>query len=946
MARRVYELAKEWGMETRDFVARLERLGISGKRSQSSLSDEEIERVARDIAADHEPGVTIGRERVVTGVAGQRIIERRVGTKVIRRRASTPPPSERPLDVIEPIEPVPLETEALAPFGGPEPVPGAAEVPVLPTLPELPDVPLPVPEAPSGPEVLPPPETPPQEISEGPGELPEAQGPEVIEEHEEPVPEPGPEQEEVQAGEVPSELTEPGPVPVEPAEAAEAPAEVEEALAPTPEPEAEAADVDRPQGPRILGRIDLKKAEAERTAALERSAAADTARGRRTPMEVPPQPVEPGRGGPAKRRKRRVIQKPEFAEMSGRETRMGRVPRKKRALPGKEQKKTEITTPKASKRVVRVSEVISVGDLAKAMGVKAAAVVKKLMESGMMATVNQSLDADTATLIAADFGYNVESVGMDLESAIEVGHEPGAEEALQPRPPVVTIMGHVDHGKTSILDAIRETNVTGGEAGGITQHIGAYSVEVHDKQVTFLDTPGHEAFTAMRARGAKVTDIVILVVAADDGVMPQTVEAINHARAAEVPIVVAINKIDKPEANLDRIKQELADHGLLPEEWGGETICVPVSAKTREGLPQLLEMLLLQAEVLELKANPDKAARGTIVEAKLDRGRGPVATILVQEGTLNVGDSFVCGMHYGRVRAMISDTGNKVSAACPSQPVEILGLSAVPEAGSAFVVVGDEATARQVADHRREKQREATLVKTAKVSLDDLYRQIQAGDTKELRVVIKADVQGSVEALSEALTRLSTDEVRLNVLHASVGGISESDVMLAAASNAIVIGFNVRPEAKANTAAEREGVELRLYTVIYDAVNEVRDAMEGLLEPTFREKVVGRAEVREVFSIPGGGSVAGCMVSEGTIRRNASARLVRDHVVVHEGRVGSLRRFKDDVREVQTGYECGIGLDSFHDIKRGDVIEAYEMEQVARHLSAGTGRQAAVERAI
>ena len=649
-------------------------------------------------------------------------------------------------------------------------------------------------------------------------------------------------------------------------------------------------------------------------------------------------------GKPGKRKKRRVIQKPEFAEIGDREKRLGRLPRKKRAAPGKEQKKTEITMPKASKRVVRISEVISVGDLAKAMGVKAGEVVKKLMESGMMASINQVLDADTATLIASEFGYNVENVTFDVESAIEIGHEAGGEEAMQLRPPVITIMGHVDHGKTSLLDAVRETNVTAGEAGGITQHIGAYTVDVHGKRVTFLDTPGHEAFTAMRARGAKVTDIVVLVVAADDGVMPQTVEAINHARAAGVPIVVAVNKIDKPEANLDRIKQGLADYGLSPEDWGGDTICVPVSAKTKEGLPHLLEMLLLQAELLELKANSDKPARGTIVEAKLDRGRGPVATVLVQEGTLRPGDPFVCGAHAGRVRAMIDDKGHKVGEAAPSTPVEILGLAAVPEAGSLFVVVADEATARQVAEHRSAKLREATLSKTSKVSLEDLYRQVQAGDTKELRVVIKADVQGSVEALSEALSRLSTDEVRLNVLHASVGGITESDVMLASASNAVVIGFNVRPEAKATNAAEREGVDVRLYTVIYDAINDVRDAMEGLLEPTFREKVIGRAEVRDTFSIPGGGSVAGCFVSDGKILRNASARLVRDHVVVYNGKVASLRRFKEDAREVASGYECGVGLENYQDVKVGDIIEVYEMEQVARRLSSGSQRGAAAER--
>jgi translation initiation factor IF-2 len=507
-------------------------------------------------------------------------------------------------------------------------------------------------------------------------------------------------------------------------------------------------------------------------------------------------------------------------------------------------------------------------------------------------------------------------------------------------------MGHVDHGKTSLLDAIRETNVTSEEAGGITQHIGAYTVDVNGQRVTFLDTPGHEAFTAMRARGAKVTDIVVLVVAADDGVMPQTIEAINHARAASVPIVVAINKIDKAEANLDRIKQSLAEHGLLPEDWGGSTITVPVSAKTKQGLPQLLEMLLLQSEILELRANPDKPARGVIVEAKLDRGRGPVATVLVQEGMLKLGDPFVCGAHSGRARAMIDDKGHKVDEAGPSTPVEILGLATVPEAGSPFVVTTDEATARQVAEHRRAKLREASLVKTAKVSLEDLYRQIQAGDTKELRVVIKADVQGSVEALSEALTRLSTEEVRLNVLHASVGGITETDVMLASASNAVVIGFNVRPEAKATEAAEREGVDVRLYTVIYDALNDVRDAMEGLLEPTLREKTFGKAEVRDTFGLPGGGAVAGCFVNDGKIMRNASARLVRDHVVVYEGKIISLRRFKDDAREVQSGYECGVRLENFDDIKVGDVIEVYEVERVARRLGPAASRGAAAERTL
>ena len=694
---------------------------------------------------------------------------------------------------------------------------------------------------------------------------------------------------------------------------------------------------------KVLGRIDLRKVEAPPPSAPEREVRgrAGAGAGASTPDAIPPLPSS--EDGKPKKKKKKVIKKPETAEGWEQDRQRGRRPIKKKALPGKEQRKTEITTPRASKRVVRISEVISVGELAKAMGVKAGEVIKKLMDSGMMVTINQVLDYDTSVLIASEFEYNIENVAFDADSALEEKHEAPSDENMEPRPPVVTIMGHVDHGKTSLLDSIRETNVTAQEAGDITQHIGAYSVEIHGKHVTFLDTPGHEAFTAMRARGAKVTDVVVLVVAADDGVMPQTVEAINHARAAHVPIVVAMNKIDKPDANLERLKQNLADHGLVAEDWGGYTICVAVSAKTGEGIPQLLEMLLLQADLLDLKANPNKLARGTIVEAKLDRGRGPVATVLVQEGTLKVGEPFVCGEHFGRVRAMIDDKGNKVTEAGPAAPVEILGLQGVPDAGSSFVVVADEATARQVADHRRGKQREQDLVKTAKVSLEDLYNRIQAGDVKELRVVVKADVQGSVEALSEALTRLSTEEVKLNVIHASVGGVTESDVLLATASNAIVLGFNVRPESKATSIAEREGVDVRLYTVIYDALNELRDAMEGLLEPTTREKTVGRAEVRQVFTIPSAGVIAGSFVTEGKITRNASARLVRDHVVVHTGRIGSLRRFKEDAREVLSGYECGIGLENYGDLKGGDVIEVFELEQVARRLSAPT-RQTGAER--
>jgi len=926
---RVHELAKSWGIESKDLLDQIKRLGISGKRSQSSLSDDEIERVQSELGVGEQPKVTVGVERVRTGDTGEQVVERRVGTKVIRRRAK--PQSDPTGGVVEPLQPLGVQSDVLEAFAAPEALPPiqtvdiAAPEPLADPLP-VGDAVAPIPAVVDVPIESSEPEIP---VPTAPGELRP-----VAASGAEPTPVP------VVTAQVDA------PIPAPPSAGVETPAESTRSPA-------------KPLGPKVLGRIDLRKVEAERLAATRgRSSAADTGRGRNAPdanrgrrgpggpatpggpMDIPlPQTARPG----GKRKKRRVIQKPEFAELGDRDRRMSRMPRKRRAQPGKEQKKTEITTPRASKRVIRIAEVVSVGDLAKSIGVKAAEVVKKLMESGMMASVNQVLDTDTATLMAGEFGYNVENVSFDAESAVEEAHDTASDEATQPRPPVITIMGHVDHGKTSLLDAVRKTNVTAGEAGGITQHIGAYTVMVEGKQVTFLDTPGHEAFTAMRARGSKVTDIVVLVVAADDGVMPQTVEAINHARAAEVPIIVAINKIDKPGANLDKIKQGLADHGLLPEDWGGDVTCVPVSAISREGLPQLLEMVLLQAEMLELKANPDKKARGTIVEAKLDRGRGAVATVLVQEGTLRVGDPFVCGPSAGRVRAMIDDNGNKVKVAGPSSPVEILGLQVVPEAGSSFAVVADEATAKQVASHRSEKHREATLRKTSKVSLEDLYSRVEAGDVKDLQVVIKADVQGSAEALSEALAGLSTEEVRLNPLHASVGGITESDVMLAAASNAVVIGFNVRPETKARIVAEQEGVEIRLYTVIYDALNEIRDAMEGLLDPTLREKVVGRAEVRDIFNIPGIGSIAGCYINDGKVRRNASARLLRDHVVVHSGKISSLRRFKEDAREVSSGYECGIGLDNYQDVKAGDVIEVYEMEEVVRRLSPATGRGAAAE---
>lgn len=593
---------------------------------------------------------------------------------------------------------------------------------------------------------------------------------------------------------------------------------------------------------------------------------------------------------------------------------------------------TEVTKPR--KKSVKLSAGVSVKEFAELIGQRPADVVRKLMEMGQMVTFNQSINLEAASLIAEEYGTRVEvSTEKVGEALLEEAAQSSGEEHAVLRPPVVTIMGHVDHGKTSLLDAIRLTKVAEGEAGGITQHIGAYIVGVRGKQVTFLDTPGHEAFTAMRARGAKATDIVILVVAADDGVMPQTVEAIHHAKAAGVPLIVAINKVDKPGANIDRVKNALTEHGLVPEPWGGDTIMVEVSAKQRTGLDQLLEMILLQAEVLELKADPSRMAKGLVIEAKLDRGRGPIATVLVQSGTLHVGDAFVVGNFSGRVRALVTDTGSKTTEAGPSVPVEVIGLPGVPSAGDLFTIVKDERVAREIAQERAMKQRAADLAGPAKVSLDDLFAKIQEGNVKELPIVIKADVQGSAEALAAAVEKMPAGAVKLRVMHTGVGGITETDILLAAASKAIVIGFNNRPEPKAAALAEREGVDVRLYSIIYDALNDIRAAMEGLLEPTLKERVLGRAEVRQMFTIPKAGLVAGCYVVDGVISRaSVGVRVIRDSVVAYEGKLGSLRRFKDDVREVQQGYECGITVENFNDLKAGDIIEAYVVDKIAAKL--------------
>ena len=602
---------------------------------------------------------------------------------------------------------------------------------------------------------------------------------------------------------------------------------------------------------------------------------------------------------------------------------------------GKKKKKQGGAAAKAAieptriEKAVMTAETITVRDLSERIGKPAGEIIKKLMMLGIIANINNELDYDTAGLVCAEYNIELEKkLAETAEDALEKEDVEDADEDLQPRPPVVTIMGHVDHGKTSLLDYIRKTKVTAGEAGGITQHIGAYTVNLNGKQITFLDTPGHEAFTSMRLRGAMATDIAILVVAADDGVMPQTIEAINHEKAAGVQTIVAINKIDKPAANIERIKQQLTEYDLVCEDWGGDTIMVPVSAVTGEGVDQLLEMILLVAEVQDYRANPNRKARGIIIEARLDKGRGPVATVLVKNGTLHVGDTIVAGMAYGRVRAMVNERGERMKSAGPSDPVEVIGFNDVPEAGDQISAVDDDRLSRQVAEERRDKARAALIKAQQKTTLDDLFNQISAGQIKDLNVIIKADVQGSVEAVRQSLEKLSNDEVRVRSIHGGVGAITETDVMLASASNAIIIGFNVRPDSNARAMAEKEKIDVRLYRVIYQAIEDVQNAMKGLLAPKYKEVLLGHATVRQPFRVSGVGTIAGSYVTDGKIMRNMQIRLLRDNVVIHEGKISSLKRFKDDAKEVNTGYECGIGIEGYNDIKENDVIECFNMEEI------------------
>lgn len=629
--------------------------------------------------------------------------------------------------------------------------------------------------------------------------------------------------------------------------------------------------------------------------------------------------VEMGRRGSGrKHRKKEVFEKG-----------LGPHGRKKKRA----QKSTEITTPKAIKRKIKIMEQIQVGELSHRMGLKAGDLIGKLIGMGVMATINQYIDYDTAVIITEEYGFEIENISVDEEDIFKLDEVDNGEMKRDSRPPVVTVMGHVDHGKTTLLDTIRQANVVDREMGGITQHIGAYNVTLEKGNIIFLDTPGHETFTAMRARGAQVTDIVILIVAADDGVMPQTIEAINHSRDANVPIIVAVNKIDKPGADPDRVKNALAEFELIPEEWGGETQFAEVSAKKGKGIQELLEKILLQAEIMELDAVYDAPAIGFILESRLEKGRGPVATVLIKEGSLKVGDPIVSDIHWGRVRSMLDDRGNTIDSATPSMPVEVLGLAGVPVAGSTFNATTTEKHARQVAELREKKVREREQKKLAKVSLEDFYSTIQEGEVKELKLIVKADVQGSVEAINEAVVKLSNDEVKVKVIHSGAGAISETDINFAIASNAIVVGFNVRPEPKARILAERERIDIMLYEVIYDLVKDIRNALEGMLAPTIKEEILGRAEVRDTFHISRLGTIAGCYVTDGKMLRNSKCRLIRDGVVIFNGKINSLKRFKDDAKEVASGFECGIGIEGFNDIKNGDQIEGFELHEIATKLN-------------
>ncbi len=892
---RVYELAKKLNISNKDLVAKLQEMGFPVKSHSSTIEESQVKDV----------------EDRLLGRKAQVVVETKTRATVIRRRKK----------IVE------VSTEIV---GAPKAVEEAVETePVVEAVEERTDA---------------------LQAAEPAEEAAEA----ALE------PEKAGAEEELEPEAVVSEvLAEPEAVKVskaEEAEVEEVEAEEEERVAVEPESKSKIRKIGRPkpEPAKIISRpkiVPAKPEPEEKRVSMKkrkpRPASEEAVSPEPVPLDFPPEPE--ARKGVKKKKARDKAQEPSEEETPRRKlfrrreiieqtdlydndsmgrTRASRYHKAARAA--KKSQKTAITTPRAIKRRIKVAEAITVAGLARKMGIKAPDVLRKLITMGTMANLNQPIDFDSAALVASEFDFELTKDSFDEQEILSVVET--KEEDKAARPPVVTVMGHVDHGKTSLLDAIRRTDVISGEAGGITQHIGAYHVKLRKGAVTFLDTPGHEAFTSMRARGAQVTDTVILVVAADDGVMEQTREAIDHAKAAEVPIIVAINKIDKPEANPEQIKRELSELGLVPEEWGGETLFANVSAMTGEGIDGLLDLILLQAEILELKSVASGRAEGRVIEARLDRGRGPMATVLIRNGQLKSGDPFVCGVHRGKIRALLDDRGEILDQAGPSMPVEIQGISGVPNAGDEFVVLEDEKQTKQVSQYRQLKQRETELLKTSKITLENLFDRLKEGEHKELNVVINADVQGSLEAINDMLARLATDVIKVNVIRSSLGAISETDIMLAAASEAMIIGFIIRPNSAVQELADSENVEIRYYDVIYKLTEEVKGAMVGLLDPTYVERPIGQAEVIEAFHVSKVGTVAGSAVTSGKITRGSRVRLLRDGVVIFDGQLASLKRFKDDIREVTTGYECGIALENFNDIKIGDLIEAYVIEEKAGTL--------------
>ena len=970
---RVYEVAKEVGVPNKELIAKIRALGLEINNHMSSLSPDDVVRVKRSLEKERLANTETKR---LSSTVLRRRSKKSAGSGPVVRRSAASTETESSPPAVTPPSPPKAEV-ASKPTVRKRPAPAAVSEPpkVSPPVAASPPPPPPEPvveaKPPSKPEVAPPVE--PAPVAEKPPEpvrapAPEAPSPAVAKvakaapAPKAPTPPVAAEsvsvKPPVEAPSVPADESNPsqktpvfvdGPPVVALPRRKGAPQIVEMTpRAKTKAPAAKAKSKAAPE-PELSPRDRFEAELARARSRVEEREAEKKPPSEPTPDEPPRDPSRPAVGSiislPVPRIKiteRAPTRQPgagqirgRFAQQRGpaRNRRSRDFGRKKQAPRRGTGKQTQITTPAEHKRVIRMEETIAMPELAKGMGVKANELLRKLWSMGMMGiNINASIDYETAQILATEFGYEVQNVAFKEDDVFV--SRPDEDGELQERAPVVTVMGHVDHGKTSLLDYIRSAQVTKGEAGGITQHIAAYRVDAGDDygDIVFLDTPGHEAFTEMRARGAQATDIVVLVVAADDGVMPQTLEAVNHAKDAKVPIIVAINKCDLPDGKPDRVKQQLGDHGLIPEEWGGDTLYIPISALTGEGIDRLLESITLQAELLELKANPDKPALGVVVEAKLDRNRGPMATVLVREGTLSVGHTVVAGEYFGKVRAMLNHKGKPVQIAGPATPVELLGLDGVPLAGEVLNVAEDEKKAKQVVEHRRQAKRKKELATTSKVSLENLMEKIHEGEVKELKVVLKADVQGSAEALKEALTKQSTDKVRVNVISAGVGGITESDVNLARAGGTIIVGFHVRPAGKSAKLAEQEGVKIYLYDVIYEALDEVRSAMAGLLAPIKKKRDVGSAEVRETFNIPKIGVIAGCMVKSGKLLRKSHLRVLRDSIQIHDGRCASLKRFKDDVGEVQSGYECGLMVDGFNDIQIGDIIEAYEIIEEAATL--------------